>query len=135
MRARDIDPSRSELPPLGALVPQDRRYATVLFVDIVGSTKIITAKLEPEFANTPLDAVEAASARLLPIVTAAERAIRRYGTTLKNLGDGWMAVFGLSSTEQEDHAIRACHAALAILSDLRSINKPTKLVRIGVNSG
>jgi len=114
-----------------ASVPHDRRIVTVLFADVVRSTELIS----------PMDA-EAAVGVLLPLVEAMSKSVARYGGTITHrLGDGLMGVFGVPVI-QEDHAIRACHAALAILSQTeqaaadfsRKYSVPIQ-VRIGLNSG
>src|ERR1700689_5179019 len=63
----------------------ERKQATVLFADIVGSTELIVG----------LDA-EAARDRLEPAVKAMVRAVRRFdGTVIRTLGDGLKAAFGV----------------------------------------
>ena len=63
------------------------------------------------------------------------RAVRRYeGTVNKVLGDGIMALFG-APIAYEDHAVRACYAALAMQNALREIPKsPTRLRRWGTGA-
>jgi class 3 adenylate cyclase len=81
----------------------ERRVVTVLFADIVGSTRLVEV-LDPEAARGLLRE----TFRLL----AAE--IRRYGGTLeKYVGDAVLAVFGYPSGHDDD-ADRAVRAALAI---------------------
>lgn len=76
---------------------------TVLFADIVGSTELIQA-LDPE----------ATEALLKPFVDRAAEVVRSYGgTVVSELGDGLMAVFG-APMALEDHALRACEAAIEI---------------------
>ena len=66
----------------------------------------------------------------------------RYGGTVsKLLGDGIMAVFG-APLSHEDHAVRACYAALAMQSDMRAVTEEARrrfgaevLVRVGIVSG
>src|SRR5262249_23786869 len=68
--------------------------------------------------------------------------VHRYeGTVNQILGDGIMALFG-APVAHEDHAVRACHAALRIqetieryAADLRGDQGIDVQVRIGLNSG
>ena len=69
-------------------------------------------------------------------------AVHRFeGTVNKVLGDGIMAIFG-APLAHEDHAMRACFAALAIQRDIRTIAEDARhqfgvevQIRIGINSG
>jgi class 3 adenylate cyclase len=64
-------------------------------------------------------------------------AVHAYGgVVLRTMGDGIMAVFG-APTAQEDHAVRACHAALHLLNreEERSGIRPALNFRIGLHSG
>jgi class 3 adenylate cyclase len=101
----------------------ERKQATVLFADIVGSTELIVG----------LDA-EAAQERLEPIVKAMVRAVRRFnGTVLRTLGDGLKAGFGVPHA-QEGHALLACRAALAMQDAIAALPGAAR-IRIGVHSG
>jgi len=101
----------------------ERKQATVLFADIVGSTELIGG----------LDA-EAARDRLEPSVRAMVRAVRRFdGTVLRTLGDGLKAAFGVPHA-QEGHALLACRAALAMQEAVAALPNPTN-VRLGLHSG
>ena len=76
---------------------------TVLFADIRGSTSVVE-KLDPEEVRKYFD----------PILHIMMDAVHRYeGTVNQVLGDGIMALFGAPLTH-EDHALRACYAALAM---------------------
>lgn len=100
-----------------------RKHATVLFADVKGSTDIVE-KLDPEEAKDIL----------LPIVDAMREAIFSYGGTLiKTAGDGIVAIFGAPQA-LEDHALRACLAALSIQDKIMKLNTDIK-VRVGLNSG
>ena len=104
-------------------VAGERKQATVLFADIVGSTDFIAG----------LDA-EAAMARLRPVMAAMVRAVRRYGgTILRTLGDGVKAAFGAPHA-QEAHAVLACRAALAMLEAVGDVAQAPR-IRIGLHSG
>ena len=109
----------------------ERKVVTVLFADIKGSTELL-AGLDPEAARALLD----------PVLARMIDAVHRYeGTVNQVLGDGVMALFG-APLAHEDHAVRACHAALAMREsvqayarDLQSRSKPGIDIRIGLNSG
>ncbi len=71
----------------------------------------------------------------------AEGIHRFEGTVNQYTGDGIMALFG-APIAHEDHARRACHAALHLLDGLRAYAKELRLrrglnfsARIGINSG
>jgi class 3 adenylate cyclase/tetratricopeptide (TPR) repeat protein len=110
----------------GALAPEptgERKQATVLFADLVGSTELIAG----------LDA-EAAMNLLRPVVAMMAREVRRFdGTILRTLGDGIKAVFG-APRAQEAHALLACQAALAIQHAAPATLGAPK-IRIGIHSG
>ena len=96
------------------------KQVTVLFADVVHSMDIAAA-VGPERLREIM-------ADLLDRSTAV---IKRYGGTVdKFTGDGIMAVFGAPTT-LEDHAFRACLAALDIQKDIGA----TLPLRIGLNSG
>ncbi|HMO68350.1 MAG TPA: adenylate/guanylate cyclase domain-containing protein, partial [Novosphingobium sp.] len=91
--------AQAAIPP--SLQGDKVRFATVLFADLVGSTRLIAA-LDPEDARDTLD-------RALAIVTDA---VRRFGGMVARVqGDGVMAVFGVRPAI-EDHALRAGLAGL-----------------------
>ncbi len=114
--------SRAEDPRL-AEPGGERKQATVLFADIVGSTELIAG----------LDA-EAAMDRLEPLVKAMARAVRRFdGTVLRTLGDGIKAAFGVPHA-QEGHALLACQAALAMQSAVATISDTVR-IRVGLHAG
>ena len=109
----------------------ERKQVTVLFADIVGSTELIRDR-DPEEAQRLLDgAVERMMA-----------AVHRYEGTVSRLqGDGLMAMFG-APVAHEDHAVRACYAALAMLESVRSYAEEVRQehgavveMRVGINSG
>jgi len=101
----------------------ERKQATVLFVDIVGSTEMIAG----------LDA-EQAGRRLQPAVAAMVEAVRRFdGTVLGKTGDGLKAIFG-APRAQEGHALLACQTALAMQQAVAALPAPTP-IRIGLHSG
>jgi class 3 adenylate cyclase len=103
----------------------------VLFADIKGSTELI-AGLDPEEARRLLD----------PALHAMMDAVHRYeGTVNQVLGDGIMALFG-APIAHEDHAVRACYAALAMQATMRRYGEEVRhahglevQIRVGLNSG
>src|SRR5712691_1961499 len=109
----------------------ERKQVTVLFADLKGSTELI-ADLDPEEARALLD----------PALHAMMDAVHRYeGTVNQVLGDGIMALFG-APVAHEDHAVRACYAALAMQAAMRRYAEEVRRThglavqsRIGLNSG
>ena len=104
--------------------PVERKLATILFADLVGSTEL-GASLDPEYARDLLerfyDAME------------AEIALGG-GTVEKFIGDAVVAVFGAPAA-QEDHAERALQVALWMQERLQELFGGRLSLRIGVNSG
>jgi len=104
---------------------------TVLFADLKGSTALIEG-LDPEEARTLLD----------PALHLMMDAVHRYeGTVNQVLGDGIMALFG-APVAHEDHAVRACYAALAMQAAMRRYAAEVRRshglempARVGLNSG
>jgi class 3 adenylate cyclase/tetratricopeptide (TPR) repeat protein len=109
----------------------ERKQVTVLFADLKGSTELIR-DLDPEVAQTLLD----------PALQYMMDAVHRYeGTVNQVLGDGIMALFG-APLAHEDHAVRACYAALALQTALRRYAEEVRRshglemqARVGLNSG
>jgi class 3 adenylate cyclase/tetratricopeptide (TPR) repeat protein len=91
------------------LLEGERKQVTVLFADIRGSTKLLEG-LDPEDGQKIID----------PVLHIMMDAVHRYeGTVNQILGDGIMAIFG-APLAHEDHALRACYAALAMHAELRA---------------
>src|SRR5262245_4335127 len=85
----------------------ERKWLTVLFADVKNSTALIDA-----------DDPEVAMQRLQPALDCMRRAVERYdGVVNRSQGDGVMALFGATKA-QEDHAVRACLAALHMQDDI-----------------
>jgi class 3 adenylate cyclase/tetratricopeptide (TPR) repeat protein len=109
----------------------ERKQVTVLFADLKGSTELIR-DLDPEAAQHLLD----------PALQRMMDAVHRFeGTVNQVLGDGIMALFG-APLAHEDHALRACYAALAMQTDLRRYAEEVRRtqglevqLRVGLNSG
>jgi class 3 adenylate cyclase/tetratricopeptide (TPR) repeat protein len=102
----------------------ERKLATVIFADLVGSTELGGSQ-DPERTRAMLDRFYDAMAA--EIDTAG-------GTVEKFVGDAVMAVFGAPAS-LEDHAERALHAALAMQRRLRELFGEALALRIGVNTG
>ena len=111
--------------------PAEYKQVTVLFADVVGSMDIAAA-LGPERLRE----------LMTEVVTRAGAVVRRYDGTLNQFtGDGIMALFGAPKA-LEDHARRACLAALAIQGEIQGLaaevdrrDSITLQLRIGLNSG
>src|SRR6202011_4046757 len=79
----------------------ERKQVTVLFADLKGSMELL-ADRDPEEARRLLD----------PVLERMMEAVHLYeGTVNQVMGDGIMALFG-APLAHEDHALRACYAAL-----------------------
>jgi class 3 adenylate cyclase len=86
----------------------ERKQVTVLFADIRDSMKLIENR-DPEEAQKIID----------PVLHLMMDAVHRYeGTVNQVLGDGIMALFG-APLAHEDHALRACYAALSMQEEMR----------------
>jgi class 3 adenylate cyclase len=86
----------------------------VLFADLKGSMELL-AERDPEEARTLLD----------PVLERMMEAVHRYeGTVNQVMGDGIMALFG-APLAHEDHAVRACYAALRMQDRIMTIRPPS----------
>jgi class 3 adenylate cyclase/tetratricopeptide (TPR) repeat protein len=111
----------------------ERKQVTVLLADLKGSLELL-ADRDPEEARRMLD----------PVLERMIEAVHRYeGTVNQIMGDGIMALFG-APLAHEDHALRACYAALAMQSAIRRLNaerveadvpRLDVQIRVGINSG
>ena len=107
------------------------KQVTVLFADVVHSMYIASV--------VGAERLREIMAELVNITTAV---VQRYGGTVdKFTGDGIMAVFG-APLALEDHAVRACLAALEIQDELARLAAQVRdhdgvelALRIGLNSG
>ena len=99
------------------------KLVTALFVDLVRSTELVAG----------LDAEAAMLLLQQPLRVMCEAIERAGGTVLQTLGDGVIALFG-APRAQEDHAVRACEAALTIRDTLRRQGDGLA-VRSGLHSG
>jgi adenylate cyclase len=117
------------------LIPTDiaaeYKQVTVLFADVVHSMDIAAALGAERLREIMTELFNRSSA-----------IVQRYGGTVdKFTGDGIMAVFG-APMALEDHALRACRAALDIQADTQALateverlDKSALQLRIGLNSG
>src|SRR5215470_4027845 len=109
----------------------ERKQVTVLFADLKGSMDL-GEKVDPEEWYRIMD-------RFFQILSDG---VHRFeGTVDKFTGDGIMALFG-APIAHEDHARRACYAALHLKEELRRYAEELKrsrelsfAVRMGLNSG
>src|SRR5713226_1783883 len=109
----------------------ERKQVTVLFADLKGSMELL-ADRDPEEARKLLD----------PVLERMMEAVHRYeGTVNQVMGDGIMALFG-APVAHEDHAVRACYAALRMQELVKSYAEQafrthgvTVRIRVGLNSG
>ena len=109
----------------------ERKQVTVLFADLKDSTELIRG-LDPEAAQQLLD----------PALQRMMAAVHRFeGTVNQVLGDGIMALFG-APIAHEDHALRACYAALAMQAAMQPYTEEVRRtrglelrMRVGLNSG
>ena len=114
-----------------AALAGERKQVTVLFADIKDSTELIRG-LDPETAQQLLD----------PAIHRMMAAVHRFeGTVNQVLGDGIMALFG-APIAHEDHALRACYAALAMQAAMQSYTEEVRRqrglelrIRVGLNAG
>jgi class 3 adenylate cyclase/tetratricopeptide (TPR) repeat protein len=109
----------------------ERKLVTVLFADVANYTSM-SEKLDPEEVHEIMDGCF----RIL-----MDETHRYEGTINQFTGDGVMALFG-APVAHEDHARRACHAALSIQSAVGAYGERIKKrhgfkfkLRIGLNSG
>ena len=107
------------------------KQVTVMFADVVRSMDIATAV-----------GAERLREIMTQLVERSTLVVQRYGGTVNQFtGDGIMAVFG-APTALEDHAFRACLAALGVQQETRRLTSEVQRrdgvslqLRIGLNSG
>jgi adenylate cyclase len=111
--------------------PAEYKQVTILFADVVHSMDIAAAV-----------GAERLREIIAELADVCAGVVRRFGGTVGSFtGDGIMAVFG-APVALEDHAVRACLAALAIQEDARPLavaahqrNGIDLKLRVGLNSG
>ena len=123
----------AKAPPIPVAVEPtgERRYLTVMFCDLVGSTGISAQLDAEEWRDLVGGYLDAASAAVTEMG----------GHVAKKLGDGLMALFGYPVAHENDSE-RAARAALSIQRALAELNrknagtaKPELIARIGLESG
>ncbi|RPH41218.1 MAG: adenylate/guanylate cyclase domain-containing protein [Desulfobulbaceae bacterium] len=109
----------------------ERKIVTILFADVAGSTAIFE-KMDPEVVHEIMDGCFRI---ILDNIHHYEGSVNQFR------GDGVMALFG-APIAHEDHAQRACHAALAIQKALGPYRQKLQqsrgidfAMRIGLHSG
>lgn len=115
--------------PIGAPAPEERKVVTVLFVDLVGSTRL-SAGIDPE--------------RYREVVAAYYQSVTEELESLRGraenfAGDAVLGVFGIPHAHDDD-ALRAIRAGLSIVERVgklgESLGLPVALsCRVGINTG
>jgi class 3 adenylate cyclase/predicted ATPase len=112
-------------------VKGERRHLTVLFCDLIDSTRI-AANLDPEDWREVVTSYHS---------SAAEAVERFGGYVAQLLGDGLLVYFGYPQAHEDDPQ-RAVLAGLAILDGMAALNEriaskrfPRLAVRVGIHSG
>jgi class 3 adenylate cyclase len=108
-----------------------RKYVTVVFADVSGSTAL-GERLDPETLRHVMERYFA----------EARQALERHGGTVeKFIGDAVMAVFGIPAAHEDD-ALRAVKAAADMRAAIAALNESlererglTLAVRTGINTG
>src|SRR2546421_7738915 len=99
----------------------ERKLATVLFVDLVASTELVSGA-DPEVVRR----------RVTTFFEGVSRCIETHGGTVEKFaGDAVMAAFGIPQSHEDD-AERAVRAAMAMLKRVHELELEA---RIGVESG
>ncbi len=130
-RRPDIPEHLAERIRAGHVAAGERKQVTVLFADVMGSMEL-AERHDPEAWRLIME-------RFVEIL--CEGVHRFEGTVDKFTGDGIMALFG-APIAHEDHAQRACYAALHLQAELgpyaAQLRREQGLsfsVRMGLNSG
>ena len=114
-----------------AALEGERKQVTILFADLKGSMELL-ADRDAEEARMILD----------PVLEQMVEAVHRFeGFVNQVMGDGIMALFG-APLAHEDHAVRACYAALRMqdsvkryAEEVRRAHAAVVKIRVGLNSG
>ncbi|GFG69755.1 ATP-binding protein [Mycolicibacter senuensis] len=127
--ARFCDGCGSPIAPAGNHA--EYKQVTVLFADVVHSMQIAAAVGTERLREIMTD-----------LVARTAAVVQRFGGTVdKFTGDGIMAIFG-APVALEDHAVRACLAALGVQEQARGLAEEVRehdavdlRLRVGINSG
>src|SRR3984957_1637417 len=105
--------------------PPERRYITVLFSDLVGSTALST-RLDPEDLRDVIAIYQ----------RCVEETVRRFdGFIAKFLGDGVLIYFGYPEAHEDDPE-RAVRAGLELVAAVKGLQTPEPLeARVGIATG
>jgi len=110
------------------VVEQQRKQVTVLFMDIVNSTQLVSG-MDPEQA---MEVFDSALKQLGRVVEAQAGRVTRY------MGDGLLAVFG-APVAREDDPQRAVRVGLELVLAAKRVGEAQGMaglsVRVGVNTG
>jgi class 3 adenylate cyclase len=117
--------------PMGAPGVERRKFATLLFCDMSGST-VMGERVDAETVR----------GLMLSYFHEMRSALERHGGTVeKFIGDAVVAVFGVPEAHEDD-ALRACRAALEMQARQVALNEQLErrygtriAIRIGVNTG
>ena len=118
-------------PDRPGLLEGEHKQITALFADLKGSTELVVGR-DSEEAYRLLD----------PVLQCMLQAVSRFDGFISTLnGDGIMALFG-APLAHEDHAVRACYAALQMHELVKSYAEDVQRshgiaiqIRVGINSG
>jgi class 3 adenylate cyclase/predicted ATPase len=128
----DVSPTRGDASPVVPPTPEaERRQLTVLFCDLVDSTRL-SSQLDPEEYRDVVRAYQ----------TACTAVIQRYdGHIAQLLGDGLLVYFGYPQAHEDD-AHRAVRTGLAIIDAVGTLNTQLEqdngirlAVRVGLHTG
>src|SRR5262249_55339645 len=128
----DVSPAQGEAAPIVPPTPEaERRQLTVMFCDLVDSTKL-SSQLDPEECREVVRGYH----------TACTEIIRRYdGHIAQLLGDGLLVYFGYPQAHEDDaqRAVRTGRGILAAMDDLPTrfphAQGRTLAVRLGIHTG
>jgi class 3 adenylate cyclase len=124
-------PAQAATPPVSPMADAERRQLTVLFCDLVDSTRL-ARRFDPEDWREMVRAYQEACATV----------IQRFGGSIAQyLGDGLLVYFGYPQAHEDD-ARRAVHTGLAMLAAMRQLNSRLEqeqhiqlAVRVGIHTG
>jgi class 3 adenylate cyclase/tetratricopeptide (TPR) repeat protein len=116
-------PARKPRSPasVSTLVAVERKLASVMFVDLVGSTAFV-AQTDPEIVRRRID----------QFFERVSECVQHHGGIVEKFaGDAVLAAFGIPRAHEDD-AVRAVRAAFGILEAVRELGLE---IRVGIESG